>query len=184
VKRVCVFCGSREGFRPAYAAAARVLGERIAARGHGLVYGGASVGLMGAVADACLEGGGNVIGVIPHGVFDKEIAHTRLSELHVVRSMHERKAMMTDRSDAFIALPGGLGTLDELFEALTWRQIGIHGKPIGLLDVGGYWAPLRSAVDRMVAEGFLDADPFDVVSESADEVLGALLGPPAASLAP
>jgi uncharacterized protein (TIGR00730 family) len=180
VKRVCVFLGSREGFRPAYAAAARVLGERIAARGHGLVYGGASVGLMGALADACLLGGGSVIGVIPHGVFDKEVAHTRLTELHVVRSMHERKALMADRSDAFLALPGGLGTLDELFEALTWRQLGLHAKPVGLLDVGGYWAPLRSAVDRMVAEGFLDASPFTVVTESADEALDVLLGPPAA----
>lgn len=174
---MCVFCGSREGFRPAYAAAARALGVRIAERGLGLVYGGAGVGLMGALANACLDAGGVVVGVIPEGVFEREIAHTRLSELHVVRSMHERKALMTTRSDAFLALPGGLGTLDELFEALTWRQIGIHAKPVGLLDVGGYWAPLRSAVERMVAEGFLDASPFAVVSEAADEVLDALVGP-------
>lgn len=175
VRRLCVFCGSRPGRDPAFAQAARDLGAALVARRVGLVYGGASVGVMGEIANAVLAGGGHVIGVIPHGVFDREVAHTGLTELHVVRSMHERKAMMTQKSDAFLALPGGLGTFDELFEALTWSQIGIHDKPIGVLDVGGYFEPLRRLVARAKADGFLDDAPLRVVTAHVGEALDALL---------
>jgi uncharacterized protein (TIGR00730 family) len=158
VRRVCVFCGSSAGVRPQYAAAARELGGLLAHRGVGLVYGGAEVGLMGAVADAVIEGGGEAIGVIPRQLVDREIAHRSLADLRVVGSMHERKALMTELSDAFVVLPGGSGTLDELFEAFTWSQLGIHDKPIGLVDVEGYWEPLLSFLDHAVDEGFLRAD--------------------------
>lgn len=161
-----------------FTAAARELGAKLVARRVGLVYGGASVGVMGELANAVLGAGGYVIGVIPHGVFEKEIAHTALTELHVVRNMHERKAMMTSKSDAFLALPGGLGTFDELFEALTWSQIGIHQKPIGVLDVAGYFEPLRALVARARGEGFLDDAPLKVITPSVDEALDALLPPP------
>lgn len=177
VRRLCVFCGSRPGRDPAFAQAARDLGAALVARRVGLVYGGASVGVMGEIANAVLAGGGHVIGVIPHGVFDREVAHTGLTELHVVRSMHERKAMMTQKSDAFLALPGGLGTFDELFEALTWSQIGIHDKPIGVLDVGGYFEPLRLLVARAKADGFLDDARLRVFTGNVEEALDALLPP-------
>jgi uncharacterized protein (TIGR00730 family) len=173
--RLCVFCGSRPGRDPIFLQAARELGARLVARRVGLVYGGASVGVMGTLADAVLAGGGHVIGVIPHGVFQREIAHTALTELHVVRSMHERKAMMTQKSDAFLALPGGLGTFDELFEAMTWAQIGIHDKPIGVLDVGGYFEPFQQLVARAKVDGFLDEAPLRIVTASIDEALDALL---------
>jgi uncharacterized protein (TIGR00730 family) len=171
--RVCVFCGSRPG-EPVFQTAAKRLGQRIAERGLGLVYGGASVGLMGIVADAALAAGGEVIGVIPRSVFRREIAHTSLTTLHVVDTMHERKALMARESDAFLAFPGGLGTFDELFEILTWSMIGIHQKPIGILDVGGYFAPLRAVIDNAIARGFLESAPIRVWSEDADEVLDAL----------
>ena len=153
--RVCVFCGSNPGLRPAYAAAAEALGRLLAARRIGLVYGGAAVGLMGRVADAALAAGGHVTGILPQRLADKELAHTGLSALHIVGSMHERKAMMADLSDAFIALPGGAGTLEEAFEVWTWGQLGLHAKPLGLLDVEGYYGRLSGFLDHMVAEGFV-----------------------------
>jgi uncharacterized protein (TIGR00730 family) len=168
MRRVCVFCGSRAGHRPAYAAAAAALGEAIARRGLGLVYGGASVGLMGTVADAALAAGGEVIGVLPEGLARREIAHAGLAELHVVDSMHARKTMMADASDAFVALPGGLGTLEEVFEVWTWSQLGIHAKPVGFLDVEGYFAGLFDFLDRSVAEGFVTA-PHRALALRAEE---------------
>ncbi|WP_344633689.1 TIGR00730 family Rossman fold protein [Streptomyces glaucosporus] len=154
--RICVFCGSSGG-GDGYLEAARRVGRTLADRGIGIVYGGARVGMMGAVADAALAAGGSVIGVIPQGLVAWEVAHEGLSELHVVPDLHRRKALMADLSDAFVALPGGAGTLEETFEAWTWGQLGLHAKPVGLLDVDGYYAPLLRFVDHMVAEGFLRA---------------------------
>src|SRR6516165_7688223 len=142
MKRVCVFCGSSPGANPSYLAMARALGRELAGRGLGLVYGGASVGLMGAVADGALSGGGEVVGVIPGALEAKELAHRGLSCLEVVASMHERKARMAELADGFIALPGGMGTLEEMAEILTWAQLGLHRKACALLDVDGYWEPL------------------------------------------
>lgn len=153
--RVCVFCGSSPGKRPEYLEAARELGSTLAEWGIGLVYGGSSVGSMGVIADAALAAGGEVVGVIPRTLVEREVAHHGLTELHVVESMHDRKALMTQLSDAFVALPGGHGTLDELFEALTWSQLGIHDKPIALLNVAGYWDPLLAMMERASEEGFL-----------------------------
>lgn len=153
--RVCVFCGSQSGARPEYAAAAREVGELLAGSGLGVVYGGGRVGLMGTLADAALEAGGEVIGVIPRGLMEREVGHPRLSSLEVVDSMHHRKARMAELADAFIALPGGYGTLEELFEALTWCQLGIHAKPSGLLNVAGYFDGLRLQLECAVAEGLL-----------------------------
>lgn len=155
MKSVCVFCGGNPGARPSYAAAARQLGEGLADRGLGLVYGGASVGLMGAVADAALAKGGAVYGVLPDFMIKREIAHRGLTELELVGSMHERKARMGERSDAFVALPGGFGTLDEIFEVLTWSQLGLHQKPVALLDVDGYWTALVAFLDHAAREGLL-----------------------------
>ncbi len=155
MKWMCVFCGSAPGARPAYTIAARTVGQALAARRVGLVYGGASVGTMGVVAHATLAAGGEVIGVIPEQLRDKELAYEGLTELHVVSSMHERKALMTELCDAFLALPGGFGTLDELFEALTWSQLGIHDEPIGLWNLQSYWTPLVTLLDHMVEEGFV-----------------------------
>jgi uncharacterized protein (TIGR00730 family) len=153
--RVCVFCGSSPGARPEYADAARGLGTVLAERGIGLVYGGGHVGLMGAVADAVLAAGGEVTGVITRHLWDKEVGHGGLTELLVVDSMHERKLAMADRADAFIGLPGGVGTFEELFEVLTWTQLGIHHKPVGLLDVAGFYAPLLAFLDSVVEAGFV-----------------------------
>lgn len=158
---VCVFCGSKPGTSPAFLDAARELGAELARRGIGLVYGGASVGLMGALADAALEGGGKVTGVIPQRLVDREIAHTGLTDLRVVGSMHERKATMEKLSDGFIALPGGFGTFEELFEIITWRQLGLHQKPIAVLNAGGYYDPLLHVVRRGVDEGFISIDHAD-----------------------
>jgi uncharacterized protein (TIGR00730 family) len=155
IENVCVFCGSSAGARPVYAAAAKELGAALAGRGLGLVYGGSHLGLMGIVADEVLARGGKVIGVIPRGMVDREIAHLGLTELLVVDSMHERKAAMADRSDAVIAMPGGFGTLDELFEMLTWAQLGIHQKPCGLLDTDGYFTHLREFLAHAVQERFV-----------------------------
>jgi uncharacterized protein (TIGR00730 family) len=155
VRRLCVFSGSSPGAHPEYADAARELGGELAARGIGLVYGGASVGLMGVVADAALEAGADVVGVIPQALVDREIAHPGLDDLRVVGSMHERKALMADLADGFIALPGGMGTLEELFEVYTWTQLGLHSKPLGLLDVRGYYGRLAAFLDHAVAERFL-----------------------------
>ncbi len=155
MKRICVFCGASPGHDPRYAEAARALGRAIAARGLELVYGGGSVGLMGTVADAALAAGARVTGVIPEVLQIRELAHRGLSDLRVVRSMHERKALMAELSDGFVALPGGMGTLEELAEVLTWAQLGLHARPVGLLDVGGYYRPLVAFFDQAVAAGFL-----------------------------
>ena len=158
-----MFSGSSPGGHPDYAAATAGLGRALAEAGIGVVYGGASVGLMGVVADAALAAGGEVVGVIPRALVDREIAHPGLSELHVVGSMHERKALMADLSDGFVALPGGTGTLDELFEVFTWGQLGLHAKPLGLLDVRGYYAQLVAFLDHAVQERFVAAEHRDML---------------------
>jgi len=155
MKRICVFCGSSPGSDPRHGEAARALGRTLAGRGLELVYGGGSVGLMGMVADAALGAGGRVIGVIPQVLQIRELAHRGLTDLRVVGSMHERKALMAELSDAFIALPGGMGTLEELSEVLTWAQLGLHARPVGLLDVAGYYRPLIAFFDQAVSAGFL-----------------------------
>jgi uncharacterized protein (TIGR00730 family) len=155
VKRICVFCGSSAGRSPKFAEAARALGNEMARRGIGLVYGGGNVGLMGIVADAVLDGKGEAIGVIPRGLVARELAHRGLSRLEIVETMHERKQRMHDLSDGFVALPGGFGTLDELFEALTWAQLGVHEKPIALFDVEEFWQPLVTLVEHQVQAGLL-----------------------------
>jgi uncharacterized protein (TIGR00730 family) len=155
MKRVCVFAGSSSGRNPLYAKAAQELGAVLASRHIGLVYGGARVGLMGAMADAVLAGGGEVVGVIPSSLVEKEVAHTGLTDLRVVRSMHERKALMAEMADAFVALPGGWGTLDEMFEILTWAQLRLHNKPCGLLNVQGYFDRLLSFLDHTMEQGFV-----------------------------
>ncbi|MES1260229.1 MAG: TIGR00730 family Rossman fold protein [Acidobacteriota bacterium] len=157
LRSVCVFCGSSFGRRQAYADAAVEVGRLLAQRQITLIYGGGNVGLMGVAADACLAAGGRVIGVIPQSMVEREIAHLALTDLRIVRSMHERKALMAELSDGFIALPGGFGTFEELFEILTWRQIRIHDKPLGLLNVQGYFDPLLALADHAVEEGFLRA---------------------------
>ena len=155
MKRVCVFCGSSAGARPAYAEAARALATELCRRRVGVVYGGGSVGLMGAVADAALALGAEVVGVIPRALATQELAHPALTEMHVVDSMHERKARMASLVDGFVALPGGLGTLEETLEVLTWSQLGIHRKPVGLLNVEGYWDGLLGMLAHAVQEGFI-----------------------------
>jgi len=157
IKRICVYCGSSFGADPAYEQAARVVGMLLAKRGLTLVYGGGKVGLMGEIARTVIADGGEVIGVIPRGLANKEVAFTGISDLRLVDNMHERKAMMADLADAFIALPGGLGTLEEVAEILTWSQLGLHEKPCGLLNVGGYFDPLLAFLDRMVEAHFLHA---------------------------
>jgi uncharacterized protein (TIGR00730 family) len=181
IRSLCVFCGSSSGHRSNYAEAARRLGAALARRGLELVYGAGHVGLMGVLADAVLAAGGRVVGVIPQSLVERELAHTRLTELHVVRTMHERKALMADRADAFLALPGGFGTADELFEILTWLQLGIHDKPVGLLNVGGYFDPLLAWIDRSVAEGFLREQHRGalLVGEEPEALLDAVLTRPA-----
>ena len=158
LRSVCVYCGSNAGSRPVYAERAAALGTRLAREGLALVYGGGNVGLMGVVADAVLAAGGEVVGVIPEQLVGWEVAHRGVTRLEVVANMHERKARMFDLADAFVALPGGFGTLDEMFEMLTWRQLGLGDKPCAFLDVDGFYAPLVAMMDRMVAERFLHAD--------------------------
>jgi uncharacterized protein (TIGR00730 family) len=153
--RVCVFCGSSPGALPAYAEAAVEFGRAIASSGVGLVYGGGSVGIMGVIADAVLQAGGEVIGVIPRALWEREVGHTALTELRVVGSMHERKAQMADLADAFVALPGGVGTLEEFFEIWTWALLGLHPKPCGLLNVADYYTPLLAFLDHAVEQGFV-----------------------------
>ena len=173
MRSVAIYCGSASGARPSYLEAAHAMGTEIARRGLTLVYGGATVGLMGRVADAALAAGGQVVGVIPRHLVDREIAHSRLSELLVVENMHERKAVMSARSDAFVAMPGGFGTMDELFEALTWSQLRIHAgatgvKPSGLFDVDGYWEPLVRWVDHATQEQFVRAPHRELLVHDTD----------------
>lgn len=155
MKRLCVFCGSSHGANPAYTEAAVTLGTLLARRGIGLVYGGGNVGLMGVIADAALAAGGEVIGVIPKALADREVAHHGVTELRVVDSMHTRKAIMADLSDAFIAMPGGVGTFEEFFEAITWTQLGLQRKACGLLNVAGFYTPLAAFIDQAVSDGFI-----------------------------
>jgi uncharacterized protein (TIGR00730 family) len=166
LKRLCVFAGSNLGNRGAYAASARELGRALADRGIGLVYGGARVGLMGALANELLTAGGHVIGIIPEALVAKEVAHEGLTELRIVRSMHERKAMMADLADGFIALPGGWGTVEELFEILTWGQLGLHRKPCGLLNAAGYFDPMLSFVEHSIEEGFVRREYLSMITAS------------------
>lgn len=166
--RLCVFCGSSPGTRPEYAAAAVVLGKLLAERRVELVYGGAHLGLMGLVAQACLDDGGQVTGVIPRALVDREIAHRGLTRLHIVESMHERKALMADLADAFLALPGGFGTFEEFFEALTWSQLGIQQKPCALLNIAGYYDDLLRMLDRALLDGFLRSPHREMVLSGRD----------------
>ena len=168
MKRLAVYCGSSMGNDPAFAGAAKEIGEAMAARGIGLVYGGGRLGLMGVVADAVLAAGGEAVGVIPEALMRREVGHVALTELHVVGSMHERKAMMADLSDGFIAMPGGYGTFEEFCEVLTWSQLGIHPKPCGLLNVAGYYAPLLAMFDHAVDEGFVRPQHRGIVLTAVD----------------
>jgi uncharacterized protein (TIGR00730 family) len=165
---ICVYCGSRAGARPDYADAARSIGRAIGERGWRLVYGGGGIGLMGIVADAALAAGAPVVGVIPRSLQAREVGHRGLTELHVVDTMHQRKQAMAERADAFLALPGGIGTFEELFEVWTWRHLGYHAHPIGLLDVKGYYEPLMAFLDRTVAEGFVNEAQMSMVTRDAD----------------
>jgi len=170
---LCVYCGSKPGFVPAYASAAREVGTLIGALGWQLVYGGGRAGLMGIVADAALAAGATVVGVIPASLMERELGHAGLTELHVVETMHERKQMMAERSDAFIALPGGLGTFEELFEVWTWRQLGYHDKPLGLLNIDGYYDALLEFIDKTMTSGFVAQAQRDLleVGTNASELL-------------
>jgi uncharacterized protein (TIGR00730 family) len=167
---ICVYCGSRFGDDPAFRALAATIGREIGQRGWQLVYGGGNVGLMGVVADAALAAGGRVVGIIPQALVEREVGHQGLSEQHVVQTMHERKRMMAERSQAFLALPGGIGTMDELFEIWTWRQLGYHDQPIGLLDCGGYYEALIAFMQRMVERGFLSAGQLEAIEIGSDPV--------------
>ncbi len=168
IRRLAIFCASTPGDDPSLVAAAAEVGRELAGRGIGLVYGGGGGGLMGAVSQGALDVGGEVVGVIPEFMVEREWGRQDLSELHVVSSMHERKAMMAARADAFLALPGGLGTLEELFEVWTWRQIGLHRKPLGLLDVGGFWQPMVRALEALVTAGFVRRSSLDELVVEAD----------------
>jgi uncharacterized protein (TIGR00730 family) len=173
VRSVCVFCGSNVGARPIYVEAAREVGRAIAERGLSIVYGGAAVGLMGAVADSALEAGGKVIGIIPAALVEREIGHPGLTEMHQVASMHERKAKMADGSDAFLALPGGAGTLEEVFETWTWAQLGHHRKPVGILNVDGFFDSLLEFLDHQCRERFMRPEHRDmlIVEDSVQRLL-------------
>jgi len=165
---LCVYCGSRSGADPRYAQAARALGTALGRGGHRLVYGGGHAGLMGVVADATLAAGGQVLGIIPRRLVNRELGHRGVQELRVVDTMHERKLQMAQASDAFVALPGGLGTLEELFEVWTWQQLGYHGRPIGLLDTGGFYQPLRALLAHTRDAGFVDARHVDALRVDTD----------------
>lgn len=165
---ICVYCGSREGISPGYAEAAVAVGRWIASHGGQLVYGGGHNGLMGLMADACLAGGGRVIGVIPKALVEKEWAHTGCTELHVVENMHERKRIMAEHADAFLALPGGIGTFEEFFEVWTWRQLGYHDKPVGLLNLKGYYDSLLTFLDSSMREGFMNAGQMGLIQTGSD----------------
>ncbi len=176
LQRVAVYCASNDGVRPEYLACASALGTLMARRGLTVVYGGGRVGLMGALADAALAAGGEVIGVMPHGLVQREVAHHGLTALRVVDSMHERKAMIAELADAFITLPGGLGTLEEFFETWTWAQLGVHKKPVGLYNVSNFWAPLVTLLDHVATEGFMRGSPRDwlVIEQDGDAMLNRL----------
>lgn len=181
--RICVYCASNPGHNPVYLQLAQSLGRLLAERGHTVVFGGGRVGLMGALADAALEAGGEVIGVMPHALVQREAAHRGLTKLHIVDSMHERKAMLAQLSDGFIAMPGGIGTLEELFETWTWAHLGVHAKPIGLLDVANYWRSLVEFIDHMGNEGFMRANTRELllVDDDASRLLdrmGSYVAPP------
>ena len=173
MKRICVYCGSNPGADPAFAKAARELGRILADRGLGLVYGAGNVGLMGIIADAVLEAGGEVTGFIPKALEEKELAHTGITELVVVDSMHERKQLMADRADGFIAMPGGVGTLEEVIEVFTWLQLRFHAKPIGLLNIAGFYDPLMTFLEKICEQKFLKREQLDmlIVSDSPAELL-------------
>ena len=173
---VCVYCGSRLGNKPGYQALAQALGTAIGQRGWQLVYGGGRAGLMGTVADATLKAGGRVVGVIPESLMKLEVGHAGLTELHVVDSMHSRKKLMAESSDAFIAMPGGIGTFEELFEVWTWRHLGYHDHPLGLLDTEGYWLPMMAFLQHSVAEGFMGADQMAMlrVDDEIERLLDAM----------
>ena len=171
MRRICVFAGSNVGVRPEYSEAARALGRELVKRGLGLVYGGASVGLMGVVANTVLAEGGEVIGVLPRGLFIREIPHKGLTALHEVGSMHERKALMADLADGFIALPGGFGTFDELFEIITWAQLGLHRKPVGVLNAANYFEPLLALIQHASTEGFIPAAHLSLLMSEDDPAL-------------
>ncbi|MBO1073442.1 LOG family protein [Roseomonas marmotae] len=188
MKRVCVFCGANPGLNPAFSEAARAMGRAIAERGLGLVYGGGHVGLMGIVADAAMQAGAEVIGIIPEVLMRREVGHGAITQLHVVSSMHERKKMMADLSDGFVVLPGGVGTLEEAVEAFTWTQLGIHEKGLVFLDTDGYWQRMSGLLDHMVAEGFVKPEQRPIASFTADpmqalDLLAAFRAPPAKSWA-
>lgn len=176
LKSICVYCGSNPGADPAYAEAAQAVGQALAKAGLRLVYGGGQVGLMGILADAAIDAGGQVTGVIPSFLHHKEIAHPRVADMHIVETMHERKMMMAEKADAFIAMPGGLGTLEELFEMWTWSQLGRHQKPLGLLNVNGYWDQMLGFLDHMQAEGFVEARHREMLAceNSPEAVIDAL----------
>ena len=176
MKRLAIYCGSATPADPAYMECARAVGRGLAARGIGVVYGGGRLGLMGAVADAALQAGGEVIGVIPQALVDAEVAHRGLTELHVVAGMHERKAAFTDLSDGFVTIPGGTGTMDELWEALSWAQLGYHAKPVGLLNAAGYYDELVAFWEKMGSVGFLRPQHRDllIVADELDQLLGAM----------
>ena len=181
IKRLCVYCGSSGAVEASYREAASELGARLAAAGIELVYGGGRVGLMGLLADAALIGGGKVTGVIPTRLLRAEVAHSGVTELVVVESMHVRKRLMAEKADAFAVLPGGIGTLDELFETLSWKQLGLHDKPLLLVDIGGYWAPLRALLDHIVVTGFARPHTRQLlrVVPSVPELMAALSEEPA-----
>jgi uncharacterized protein (TIGR00730 family) len=175
-RRVCVFCGSSPGRDPAFAAAARACAEALHERGLGLVYGGGTVGMMGVLADRMLELGGDVIGVIPEFLVDRELAHRRVADMRIVSSMHERKALMAELADAFVALPGGWGTLEEFVEVLTWRQLGLHAKPLGVVSVDGYFDPLAAFQEHGIVSGFIPTDfgSSIVIAQTSSELLDRL----------
>ena len=168
MKRICVFCGSRVGSCPVFAEQTRLLGAALARRRLGLVFGAGHVGLMGVLAYAVRQGGGETVGVIPRSLVERELAHQQLSDLHIVESMHDRKALMAQMADAFIALPGGFGTLDEMFEILTWAQLGFHHKPVGMLNTAGFFDPLLAWIERAVAEDFVKAKNREMLIVETD----------------
>ena len=170
LKRICVFCGSSDGVQPAYREAAAAFGRLCAERGIEIVYGGGRVGLMGTLADAALQAGGRVVGVIPQSLMDKELGHGGCTELHVVNSMHQRKAVMADLADAFVALPGGIGTFEELFEVWTWSQLGLHAKPCGLLNVAGFYDRLLAFLEQVAAVGFMRTEHLGMLAATNDAV--------------